>query len=60
MKNGIVSAPVGKKIFRDQLITLGDLEHFKTELLTDLQTLIQSLAQIQQKQWLKSIEVGGS
>lgn len=57
MENGIVSAPVEKKIFRDQLITLGDLEHFKTELLADLQRLIQSPAQNHQKQWLKSVEV---
>lgn len=57
MENGIVSAPVEKKIFRDQLITLGDLEKFKTELLADLQRLIQSPAQNQQKQWLKSVEV---
>lgn len=57
MENGIASAPVEKKIFRDQLITLGDLDHFKTELLADLQRLIQSPAQVQQKQWLKSVEV---
>lgn len=57
MEKGIGSAPVEKKIFRDQLITLGDLEHFKTELLADLQRLIQSPAQVQQKQWLKSVEV---
>ena len=46
-----------RRIFRDQLITIGDLNHFKSELLADLQRLIQSPAQIQQKQWLKSIEV---
>lgn len=46
-----------KKIHRDQLVTLGDLEQFKNELVSDLLRVIQPSSQAQAKTWLKSSEV---
>jgi hypothetical protein len=46
-----------KKIYRDQLITLGDLEQFKADLLNELVRILQQPQQSQQKTWLKSAEV---
>jgi hypothetical protein len=46
-----------KKINRDQLITLGDLEQFKTDLLNELSRILQQPQQSQPKSWLKSAEV---
>jgi hypothetical protein len=46
-----------KKIYRDQLITLGDLEQFKMDLLNELVRILQQPHQTQSKTWLKSSEV---
>jgi hypothetical protein len=46
-----------KKIYRDQLITLGDLEQFKTALLNKLVRILKQPQQSQSKAWLKSSEV---
>ena len=46
-----------KKVYRDQLITLGDLNQFKTDLLNELARILQQPQQSQQKSWLKSSEV---
>lgn len=46
-----------KKIYWDQLITIGDLDQFKTDLLNELVRLLQQPQQSQQKSWLKSAEV---
>jgi hypothetical protein len=46
-----------KKVYRDQLITLGDLEQFKTDLLNELARILQQPQQSQSKAWLKSSEV---
>jgi hypothetical protein len=40
---------------RDQLLTVADLERFKEELLTEIQSLFKNLNQ--PKQWLRSKEV---
>lgn len=40
---------------RDQLLTVGDLERFKAELLAEIQSLLKSVSQ--PKQWLRSKEV---
>jgi hypothetical protein len=45
------------RIYRDQLITLGDLDHFKTDLLNELVRILQQPQQSQSKAWLKSSEV---
>lgn len=42
---------------RDELITIGDLENFKTELLNEIKTLFGSGVQPTPKQWLRSAEV---
>ncbi|HYF69486.1 MAG TPA: helix-turn-helix domain-containing protein [Ohtaekwangia sp.] len=42
---------------RDQLITLGDLENFKKELLDEIKNLLQSHSSRTHKKWLKSPEV---
>ena len=44
------------RIYREQLITMEDLNEFRTLLLNDLKGIIQSKP-LQQKQWLKSNEV---
>lgn len=44
------------RMYREQLITMEDLNEFRTLLLNDLKEIIQTKP-IQQKQWLKSIEV---
>ena len=44
------------KIYREQLITMEDLNEFRSLLLNDLKGIIQSKP-LQQKQWLKSNEV---
>ncbi len=46
-----------KKIYRDQLITLADLEQFKTDLLNELVRVLQQPQHAQPKSWLKSPEV---
>ena len=42
---------------RDQLITLGDLADFKSELIQDLTVVCKQLTHQNDKQWLKSHEV---
>ncbi len=54
-ENFVISAE--KKIYRDQIITLGDLDQFKTDLLNELVRIIQPAQQAQTKLWLKSSEV---
>lgn len=44
------------RIYREQLITMEDLNEFRSLLLNDLKGIIQSKT-LQQKQWLKSNEV---
>lgn len=46
-----------RKIYRDQLITQGDLDQFKTDLLHELVDIIRPAQQVQTKSWLKSSEV---
>lgn len=46
-----------KKIYRDQLITVGDLEDFRMKLLDDLKTFLKALRGEPGKKWLKSYEV---
>jgi hypothetical protein len=47
----------GNKVCRDQLITLGDLQEFKDDLLLSIRSLIQNQAPQPVKKWLKSYEV---
>jgi hypothetical protein len=44
-------------IRRDQLITVGDLETFKTDLLTELALIIKANSGQTAKHWLKAAEV---
>lgn len=46
-----------RKIYLNQLITLGDLDQFKTDLLNELARIIQPAQQVQAKSWLKSSDV---
>lgn len=46
-----------KKLYRDQLVTVGDLQDVKTELLLAIKAMLQASAQPAPKQWLKSYEV---
>jgi len=45
------------KVFRDQLITVGDLLEFKDLLLSELRSIIRDQASGKGKKWLKAIEV---
>ena len=44
-------------IYRDQLITLGDLESFKLSLLEEIRSILRESPGQPTKQWLKSKEV---
>ncbi len=46
-----------KGYVRDQLVTLGDLDQFRSELLKDIKYLLSLKPTIHDKQWLKSFEV---
>lgn len=45
------------KIYRDQLITLGDLEAFKNDLIQEIKSLLSTATTAPAKKWLKSTEV---
>ncbi len=47
----------GNKIYRDQLVTLGDLQDFKDDLILSIRAMIQANASQPMKKWLKSYEV---
>ncbi len=46
-----------QRINRDQLITIGDLEVFKTSLIQEIRNLIKESSSAPAKKWLKSSEV---
>ena len=46
-----------RQVFRDQLITIGDLENFKTNLLHEIKDLLKESSPTSVKKWLKSSEV---
>lgn len=45
------------RVYRDQLVTLGDLQEFKEDLLVAIRTIMQNNAPLPTKRWLKSYEV---
>ncbi|MEB0261829.1 helix-turn-helix domain-containing protein [Mucilaginibacter sp. 10I4] len=45
------------KVFRDQLITVGDLIEFKDLLLSELKSILKDHVTGKTKKWLKAIEV---
>ncbi len=45
------------RVYRDQLVTLGDLQEFKEDLLLSIRTIIQNNAPLPTKRWMKSYEV---
>lgn len=48
---------VREKLFRDQLVTLGDLTTFKAELLLEIKHLLTESAPPSPRKWLKTHEV---
>lgn len=46
-----------KMYFRDQLVTLGDLEQFRHELLKEIKHMLAQKHVAPEKQWLKSSDV---
>ena len=46
-----------QKIFANQLVTIEDLSHFKTQLLEELLIALKSQTSIVSKKWMKSCEV---
>lgn len=49
--------PAQKPVFRDQLVTLADLESFKADLLLSIKQLLSENKNQVSKKWLKSYEV---
>ncbi len=47
----------GPAIYRDQLITVSDLESFRLTLLEDIKSILRESSTQPAKQWLKSTEV---
>ena len=47
----------GNKVYRDQLVTQGDLQDFKDDLLLSIKAIFQSNSSQPAKKWLKSYEV---
>ena len=45
------------RVHRDQLVTLGDLQEFKEELLLSIKSIVQNNSSPSVKKWLKSYEV---
>jgi hypothetical protein len=45
------------KVFRDQLITVGDLLEFKDLLLSDIRSILKDQVSGKSKKWLKAMEV---
>ena len=45
------------RYYRDQLITINDLEGFKNELFTELKKILRTITAQPEKRWLKSTEV---
>jgi len=45
------------KVFRDQLITVGDLLEFKDLLLSDIKSILKDQVSGKTKKWLKAMEV---
>jgi hypothetical protein len=44
-------------IYRDQLITIGDLEKFKNDFIQEIKSILRETATVSPKKWLKSTEV---
>ncbi|MFZ6012717.1 MAG: helix-turn-helix domain-containing protein [Bacteroidota bacterium] len=51
------SAEEQKLVFRDQLITLSDLEKFKADLIQEIKNILNKTTTNPTKKWLKSTEV---
>jgi len=54
---GKVKSEEQKRINRDQLLTVGDLEIFRTELIHEISDLLKNAVGSPAKKWLKSTEV---
>lgn len=57
MNNVKENNPGRRKTFRDELVTIGDLEVFRTKLLEDLKKILDEMKGEPGKKWLKSNEV---
>jgi len=57
MERASGSSFVSPRIIRDQLVTIGDLDEFKEDLLLSLARLLRDQTQKPAKKWLKSREV---
>lgn len=57
VKSGKSEVELKSKIYRDQLITIGDLEVFKNDLIEEIKSLLSTTPTAPTKKWLKSSEV---
>jgi hypothetical protein len=57
MEGGNKRSGEQSRSYRDQLLTVGDLEVFKTNLIEEIKKLLQEAASSPSKKWLKSSEV---
>lgn len=46
-----------QRLHRDQLLTVGDLDHFKQELFKEIKNILKETTATPAKKWLKSSEV---
>lgn len=46
-----------QRLHRDQLLTVGDLDHFRQDLFRELQNILKETTATPAKKWLKSSEV---
>lgn len=56
-ENSSFSGPARGRVYREQIITTGDLEEFKAQLLDEIGKLFKQLNGEPSKKWLKSQEV---
>jgi hypothetical protein len=57
MNVGKQSAEEKLRVYRDQLVTLGDLETFKTDIIQEIKNILSKTSTVPTKKWLRSTEV---
>jgi hypothetical protein len=57
MNNPVALHPGQQKIYRNQLVTLEDLQSFKIELFAEIKSLVTAQPQKSTRKWLKTKEV---
>ncbi len=56
-RNGRDGQDQKSRVYRDQLLTVGDFDNFKQDLINEIKSLLKDTTATQGKKWLKSSEV---